>query len=671
MNLAQRVLYLITGNRSLLKDTNGWLVRHFGGVQVHSGVDVNETSAMQNTAVFACVRILSDTVASLPLPVFRRLEPQGKSKDYSSALYMLLHDRPNSEQTSFQWRKTGIAHQLLWGDWFSEIEYNNSGMPVALWPIPPWLVEVRRAKSGGVYYDVRLPDQSKRTLASWQMLHIRDLSTDGLRGKSRIRYGAEAIGLSIAAEEFGARFYGEGANVGGIIEHPGRLKDTALDNFKASIKESYVGLGKAHRLMVLEEGSKYHRVGIPPNEAQFLELRKFQVAEIGRLFGISQLHKIGDLDKATFSNIEHQSIEFVVDTIRPLLVNIEQELNYKLFDGKPQFAEFVIDGLLRGDTKSRNEAYAIMRQNGIISANEWRAFENMNPLPDDVGNLYLVPMNMIPADQARMPVLKEPEPEEEPPPEENSERSLEKRTREQRDRQALLRARVAKSHEHIFRDAAQKVLTREKTHITKALEKHLGDRSLSSFDDWLEDFYREFQPFVAQTMRPAITALALAVRTLAAQEVNGDEIEVQRDIDDYVERQAQAHTIRSKAILKQLINKADTEGLDLTEVVTERLDEWAVKRANQIASDNAVAVASLVAKAVFAGAGFMYLRWVAIGAESCELCQELDGKIVGIDQPFVAKDDLLEAEGQSGYRVNKPTLTPPLHRACVCTIVAE
>jgi hypothetical protein len=176
---------------------------------------------------------------------------------------------------------------------------------------------------------------------------------------------------------------------------------------------------------------------------------------------------------------------------------------------------------------------------------------------------------------------------------------------------------------------------------------------------------------VAQTMRPAITALALAVRTLAAQEVNGDEIEVQRDIDDYVERQAQAHTIRSKAILKQLINKADAEGLDLTEVVTERLDEWAVKRANQIASDNAVAVASLVAKAVFVAAGFMYLRWVAIGSESCELCQELDGKIVGIDQPFVAKDDLLEAEGHSGYRVNKPTLTPPLHRACVCTIVAE
>ena len=211
---------------------------------------------------------------------------------------------------------------------------------------------------------------------------------------------------------FGARFFGEGANMGGVVEHPGKLSPQAHEGLKKDINEKYTGLGRAHRIMLLEEGMKYQRVGIPPNEAQFLETRKFQVAEIGRLFGISQLHKIGDLERATFSNIEHQAIEFVTDTIRPILINIEQENNYKLFGDSPYFCEHLIDGLLRGDIKTRYEAYATARQWGWMNADDIRELENMNPLPDGQGQIYLVPLNMIPADQAAMPVLKEPEAED-------------------------------------------------------------------------------------------------------------------------------------------------------------------------------------------------------------------------------------------------------------------
>jgi hypothetical protein len=412
---------------------------------------------------------------------------------------------------------------------------------------------------------------------------------------------------------------------------------------------------------MLQEGTKYHRVGIPPNEAQFLELRKFQVAEIGRLFGISQLHKIGDLDKATFSNIEHQAIEFVVDTIRPLLINAEQEINYKLFEDEPYFAEFVIDGLLRGDTKSRNEAYAIMRQNGIISANEWRAMENMNPLDDEIGNMHIIPMNMIPADQARMPEVKEPAIEE------NS-RMLEQRTLEQRKRDGLLRARTAKSYEHIFKAAAQKIVSKERRHVIKAMEKHLGERSLSSFEQWLEDYYRELLPVVRDSMRPAVLALAEAIRAIASTEVNNTNATIDKTVDEYLEAQAQAHTIRSKATIKRLLNRAEMENLDTVELITARLNEWEEKRADQIANDSTVSVAGRIAKVVFAAAGIQRLMWSAIGAESCPYCSELDGRIVGIDEPFLSKDSELESE-DGRMPINKPTLTPPLHKGCQCSIV--
>jgi len=660
MSISKRITGWLQ-RRGLLSEPDSWLVRNFGGRPVHSGVQVSEQTAMQSTAVFSCVRLISGTIASLPLPVYRNIEPRGKLRDKNHDLYKILHDRPNPEQSSYQWRQMGLAHQLLWGDWISEIEYRDN-KPVALWPIPPWLVDVKRGDRGFVYYDVTLPNQQVVRLPAYKVLHIRNLMTDGLRGMSCIRAGAEAIGLSIAAEEFGARFYGEGANVGGLIEYPGKLKDDKLDEFKNSLRESYTGLGKSHRLMVLEEGTKYHRVGIPPNEAQFLELRKFQVAEIGRLFGISQLHKIGDLERATFSNIEQQNIEFVVDTIRPLLVNIEQEINYKLFNDTPHFSEFVVDGLLRGDTQTRYQAYSVARQWGWLSANDVRELENMNPLPDDQGDMYLIPMNMVPAEQAKMPDPQEPEPPEE------DDRSVEKR--EQRNRQALHRARTAKSHERIFEEKAREVCTREKRNVMKALEKHMGERGSASFDDWLEDFYREFQPYVKDTMRPAIVGLAEVMQSMTAEEMGVDAPDVQRDIDKFIEDQGIAHTARSRAVIKQLVRRAEEENLDPVEVVGERLDDWEENRPAQIANDSTVAVGNRVAKAVFAAAGVQRLRWQAIGADTCPYCQEMDGRVVGIDEPFVARDDDLESE-DGRMPINKPTLEPPLHMGCVCVVGPE
>jgi len=662
MQISQRIMKWLQ-KRGLLAEHDSWLVRHFGR-QVHSGVNVTEIDSLRATAVLASIRLIGGTIASLPLPVYTQLEPRGKQRAPRRQEYRLLHDRPNPEISSFQWRQTGMAHQLLYGDWFSEIE-RDRGRPKALWPVPPWRVSIRQGRRGYIFYDIDLPDGGTAEVPAHNMLHVKNLSVNGLRGISCIRAGAEAIGLSLAAEEFGARFFGQGANMGGIAEHPGKLSDTAYNRLQKDLSEKYEGLGRSHRVMLLEEGMKYQRVGIPPNEAQFLESRKFQVAEIGRLFGISQLHKIGDLDRATFSNIEQQNIEFVVDTIRPLLVNIEQEVNYKLFNDNNYFAEFVVDGLLRGDQESRYRAYATARQWGWMSANDVLELENRNPLGPD-GDIYLIPANMIPADQARM------EPQETVPQGEGEGRSVAVAD-EQRSRQAALaRARTAKGYERLFREAAQKVCTREKNNVTKALEKHLGERGLTSFDEWLEDFYREFRPFVEQTMRSAIVSLGETIQGLAAAEVGADDpADIARVLEEFVEAQGFAHTERSRAVIRQLVRRAEEENLDPKDLVIERLDEWEGNRPQQIASDSTVAVSSKVAKAVFVGAGVQKLRWVAIGAETCELCQEMDGRVVGIEQPFLAEADLLEAEGTSPLRASRPTTEPPLHMGCVCEIVPD
>jgi len=653
--------------RGLLAEHDSWLVRHFGRA-VSSGVNVTENSSLYSTAVFASVRLLGGTIASLPLPVYRRLEPRGKARQQRRPEYKLLHDRPNPEVSSFQWRQTGIAHQLLYGDWFNELVYERGNIK-EIWPIPPWRVKVEHNPKGDVFYEVSLPDGGTATIPSWKMLHVKNLSIDGLRGMSCIRAGAEAIGLSMAAEEFGAKFFSQGANMSGVAEHPGKLSDTAYDRLKKELPEKYAGLGNAHRIMLLEEGMKFQRIGIPPNEAQFLETRKFQVAEIGRLFGISQLHKIGDLERATFSNIEQQNIDFVVDTIRPLIVNIEQEINYKLFNGKDYFTEFVIDGLLRGDIQSRYAAYAVGRQWGWHSANDILELENQNPIGEQ-GDIYLIPMNMVPADEAK----NRPEPQEPPPPAPDD-RSL-NLSKEERSRQAALtRARTAKGYEKLFQEAAQKVCTREKNHVVKALNKHIGERSITSFNEWLDDFYREFVPFVERTMRPAVTGLAEAIRGIAISEVGTDAGavagEVERAVNEYMEAQNYAHTERSRAVVKQLIRRAEEENLDAVALVTERMEDWEENRPALIASDSTVAVSSKIAKAVFVGAGIQRLRWVSIGGNSCPLCEELNNRVVGIEQPFVARDDTLEAEGTSNYTVSKPTMEPPLHKGCVCEIVAD
>ena len=379
-----------------------------------SGKYVTERSAMQMTAVYCCVRILSEAVASLPLQFYRYTDDGGKEKAVDHPLYFLLHDEPNPEMTSFIFRETLMTHLLLWGNAYSQIIRNGKGEVVALYPLMPDRMKVDRDEHGRLYYEYTVYDSDDvdgrkgtnkvgRTvrLQPHDVLHIPGLGFDGLVGYSPIAIAKNAIGLAIATEEYGSKFFANGAAPSGVLEHPGTIKDPS--KVRESWQATFGGSGNANKIAVLEEGMKYTPISISPEQAQFLETRKFQIDEIARIFRVPP-HMIGDLEKSSFNNIEQQSLEFVKYTLDPWVSRWEQAMVRALLtpdEKKKYFFKFNVDGLLRGDYQSRMNGYATARQNGWMSANDIRELENLDRIPaEQGGDLYLINGNMTKLEDA-------------------------------------------------------------------------------------------------------------------------------------------------------------------------------------------------------------------------------------------------------------------------------
>ena len=361
-----------------------------------SGKAVNARTAIQMSTVYACVRVIAETIASLPLHVYESNEG-GSAKAVKHPLYHLIHDEPNPEMTSFVWRETMLTHLLLWGNSYSQVIRNGRGQVVGLYPLLPDYMEVDRDSKGVLTYKYTNAEGVSRWLRPEDVLHIPGLGFDGIIGYSPVAMEKNAIGLGISAEEYGNKFFSNGARPSGILTHPNTVKDPAA--LRASWNAAYGGTSNASRVAVLEEGMTFTPLSMPNNEAQFLETRRFQVEELCRIYRVPP-HMVGDLSRATFSNIEHSSIDFAVHTIRPWLVRIEQAMNRALFPDREKgrfYVQFNLDGLMRGDYKSRMEGYAIARQNGWMSANDIRELENQNPIPvEEGGDAYLCNGNMIP-----------------------------------------------------------------------------------------------------------------------------------------------------------------------------------------------------------------------------------------------------------------------------------
>lgn len=391
-------------NRRARDVTSGGFFSFIKGTSV-SGKVVTERTSMQVATVYACVRILSESVSTMPVHMYRQTEDGCREKARNHKLYYLMSAEPNPEMTSQVMLETMMTHLLLWGNSYSQVIRNGRGEVVALYPLMPDRMRVDRDENKQLYYEYTVSPYDADTMKEKEavvrlrpedVLHIPALGFDGLVGYSPIAMAKNAIGLAISAEEYGSKLFANGARPSGILQHPKLLKHP--ENLRESWENTFGSSAAAGRVAILEEGVQYTPISINPEEAQFLQTRKYQTEEIARIFRVP-LHLLGDLDHATFSNVENQSLDYVKFTLMPWVRRIEMSLNRRLLSEKEKkeyYFKFNLDSLMRGDHESRMKGFAVARQNGWMNMNEIRALENLPPVPEELGgDAYLVNGNMV------------------------------------------------------------------------------------------------------------------------------------------------------------------------------------------------------------------------------------------------------------------------------------
>lgn len=391
-------------------ETEGARFKSFFG-PTNSGIVVNARTAMQLSAVYACIRVLSESVAQLPLQLYTT-ENGKRKKATDHPLYSLLYAEPNPEMSSFNWREAMMANLLVFGNGYSQKIRNGKGELIALYPLMADKMAVSRDEHGRIYYEYTYSEKEYSgdkkkdeiiRLSPSDVFHVPGLGFDGLVGYSPLAIAKQAIGTGLACEKYGAKFFDNSAVPAGVIEHPNVLNSDTAERLRESWTSIYGGANKAGKVAVLEQGMTYKPISITPEQVQFLQTRKFQTSEIARIFRVPG-HMIGDLDRATYSNIEQQSIEFVKYTLDPWLVRWEQAIHRQLLTPEEKqncYVKFNVDGLLRGDYQSRMNGYAVGRQNGWLSTNDIRELENMELVSEeDGGNLYLINGNMTKLNEA-------------------------------------------------------------------------------------------------------------------------------------------------------------------------------------------------------------------------------------------------------------------------------
>lgn len=392
------------GASNSASDPNHWIVRAFGA-RTKSGILVNEWSALNLPVVYACVGRISNPIGMFPIQVFRREADGTAVEDKDHKLNTILRRRPNPYMNARTLKKTGQAHALLWGNAYLEIQRNNRGEVVGLWPLMPWATHPDR-KDDTLQYRTVI-DGTSFTLPDENVIHVMDLSLDGYCGLSQICLARAAVGLAQAAEQFGEKFFANDARSGGFLQHPGKLGDKAVSNIQNSFEEQG-GLDNAHRVKVLEEGMKYISTTIPPDDAQFLSTRQFQIAEIARIYNVPLfLLQENTKDTSWGSGLEQMMIAFVVHTLQPWTEAWEQEINWKCFTEKEReqgyFVKFNMNALLRGDMAARAEFYKGGITDGWMLRSEARDKEDLPPvegLDVPLRQANMVPANTMPDNTA-------------------------------------------------------------------------------------------------------------------------------------------------------------------------------------------------------------------------------------------------------------------------------
>jgi HK97 family phage portal protein len=639
--------------------------------------DVSPHTALGSTPVWAAVNLISGTIGSLPLVLYREMENGGKERATDLSLFDLLRWQPNGFQTAVEMMEMGQGHLCLRGNAFFRLETNVGGELIAIVPLHPDKMKLKLLDGGVIQYHYQQSIGTPRVFSAEEIMHVKGLSSDGLIGYSPITIGAGTIALSQAAESYGSRFFNNSATPSGILSHPGKLKPEARSNIKQSWQAAH-GVGKQHSVALLEEGLAWTAMSVSPEEAQFLETRKFQAEEVARLFNVPP-HLLMLLDRSTFSNVVEQNKAFAVNCIRPWAIRWEQAIRKSIlerFGDRSLSTEFEMDALLRPDTMARAQANQILLQNGALTIDEWRGRENMNPLDSRAGEVHWMPLNIAPVSVA-----------EAGPSEEDAARHLRNELRRQevqvdesfglRELRSLSnRRKIAEATRPLIEDASQRLLKREVKAVQRMMKKQLSGlpdgRELRGTDGLfteLDEFYHgDFMEVIADALLPVVRSYAREIYTQAALEV-GYPPEFTPDLEEfirgYVSVASVQHAKTSRQELQSLISN-----LDFTEVVNAlelKLAEWLEKRAARMAKRQTTEGNGAFSKFAYIAGGVVSLRWVTAGSATCPFCKKLNGRSVLGSETFLQAGTALESD-EGKLRVSRNVNHPPAHPGCDCFI---
>ncbi|MFD8556633.1 phage portal protein [Streptosporangium canum] len=651
---------------------NGWWA---GGSDSSAGVFVSEETALHYAPFFAGVRVIAEDVASLPLITYERLA-RGKRRATEHPLYGVLHDQPNPFMSSVALRETLQGHAMIWRGGYAYIVRNGAGDVIELWPLRPDRIkpEIKHTGSGRITLMYRYTDDVNGIYAMLhpdEVLHVHGLGGNGIQGYSLVGLARQSIGLGLAAEAYGASFFGNAARPSGVLKHPGTLGDPASKRLRESWNDMHQGLDRAHRVAILEEGMEWETIGIPPEDAQFLETRKFGVADMARWLRLPP-HKIGDLEHATYTNIEHQALDYVTSSLRIWLVRWEQAILTRAMTSSERsrfFAEHLVDALLRGDIKSRYEAYAIGRNWGWLSADDVAEMENRNPLPDGRGEVYLVPLNMVPAakpeeiEAAKDKPAPAPAPEPPAPMPDDDDPEEPPRRLGLRGRGIDARQRIAARFAELIAKADVDLAEFEQARVTALAEQHLPANS-SAFLAALEELYAG--PVTERTMDAWLGLFGEFAAAIAEDATADVAYEQTVDLTAWVRSYVTSHVgYRIASQLGQLT--AQLAAADPAAAVLARLAKWVLERPEQISRWQGNQMSNAAAREAWRAAGVRSLKWVTFGSDDCVFCTALDGETTDIDQPFANKGSELGLAEK--LAIARDVHHPPLHPGCDCQIV--
>lgn len=652
-----------TEQRSLRNPTAAELLA-LGTVPTASGVSVTPDTALTYSAVLSCIRILSETVGTLPLILYERQQPRGKRRATPDWRYGMMHDAPNPRMTRFEYMTTVMGHLAGWGNHYSERQIDGAGRTIALWPLRPDRMIIEGSAVTGLTY--RYDTGGKIVpLSEDQVLHFRGMGSDGIRGYSVLRLAREDVALGMATREYGSRWFGNGARPTVVLEHPGKISKDAQDRLLNNWREKHEGLSNAHRVAVLEEGMKIETIGIPPEDSQFLQTRKFQRVEVAAMFRVPA-YMIGEMEGAIKSNVEQQSMD-LWQSVMAWLVCIEQRCALSLLNPKERsryLFEFLVDSLVRADIETRYKAYVDGIQWGFLSRDEVRERENLNPMPDGIGEVYWQPLNMI--------ALNSGDPAEASPAGKPVARSLprqtEQRAIERRQAAASGRRRLAQTYRKSLAHTAQRVVNREVNDLNNARERFSKTaHGIFEFRTWFQRWLEEHDQVVYEYLQPAL-------RTYGNLVVVEIERELERTIPDDIETFVQDYITSRAGVwvgkLRRGVNDAayaedeDPWGL-LDDYLAKRKDKYA----DSFAMDETVRFGNALARTAYQLLTILTMMWMSTG-ESCGYCAALDGQVVSTSSNFLPAGNELKPEGETAFVSESNIGHPPLHGGCDCVIVA-